>query len=84
MPHGLTPSKYHVCPHADHNMHMDNPLAFANIIINDLIPGAALPVLSPAEYAQLGYSVDEVDYQSEFNKDLSFVEKELKNQDEVV
>jgi len=28
-----------ICPSAGHNMHMDNPKAFANIIINDLLGG---------------------------------------------
>jgi len=43
-----TPSQYHICPSADHNMHMDNPIAFANIIINDLVEGANEPVLTVA------------------------------------
>lgn len=29
-------SKYYLVNDSDHNMHMDNPLGFANIIINDI------------------------------------------------
>lgn len=29
-------SRYHVIQNSDHNMHMDNPLGFANTIINDI------------------------------------------------
>ena len=44
-------SKYHVVPGAGHNMHMDNPLGFANTIINDLL-GENLPVDSPSEESE--------------------------------
>jgi pimeloyl-ACP methyl ester carboxylesterase len=30
-------SKYYLIPDSDHNLHMDQPLAFANCIINDLL-----------------------------------------------
>ena len=80
-PQGCTPSQYHVCPSADHNMHMDNPIAFANIIINDLIPGADEPILGPQQYEALGYSIDAVDYQADFDKDMSFVEKQIGQQE---
>ena len=40
---GLTISKVHVIPTSDHNMHMDNPEALANTIINDIY-NEALPV----------------------------------------
>lgn len=33
---GLGISKVHVIPTSDHNMHMDNPEALANTIINDI------------------------------------------------
>lgn len=33
-------SRYLICPNSDHNMQMDNPKAFARMIIEDLIPGA--------------------------------------------
>ena len=36
-PRSGTYAKHHIVPTSDHNMHMDNPLAFANIIINDLL-----------------------------------------------
>jgi hypothetical protein len=39
-------------------MHMDNPTAFANLIINDIFPEAALPVCTPGEYAEMGIEVD--------------------------
>ena len=29
--------KYHLVPHSDHNMHMDNPAGFASAIIADLV-----------------------------------------------
>jgi len=29
-----------ICPNSDHNMQMDNPRAFARMIIEELIPGA--------------------------------------------
>ena len=46
-----TKSQYHLVPDSDHNMHMDNPLAFANLIINDLLNiGTPLPVLTVDEY----------------------------------
>lgn len=37
-------SKYHLVTNSDHNMHMDNPLDFSNLIINDVIAGSNLPV----------------------------------------
>ena len=33
---GLQISKVHIVPTSDHNMHMDNPKALANILINDI------------------------------------------------
>ena len=39
-PKKTTFSQYHRVPTSDHNMHFDNPQAFINIIINDLIPEA--------------------------------------------
>lgn len=56
-------------------MHMDNPLALANLIINDLIPDANEPVKTVEEYRQMGMSIDNIDYQAMFDKDLSFLEK---------
>lgn len=56
-------------------MHMDNPLAFANIIINDLVPEANEPVKTVEEYREMGLTVDSMDYQAQFDKDLSFIEK---------
>jgi len=50
---------------------MDNPIAFANIIINDLVEGANEPVLTVAEYAEMGMSMDNQDYQAQFEEDLS-------------
>lgn len=58
-------------------MHMDNPLAFANLIINDLIPGANEPVKTVKEYREMGLAVDNMDYQAQFDKDLSFIEKQM-------
>lgn len=29
--------QYYICPDAGHNLHMDNPEAFSNLIINDLL-----------------------------------------------
>ena len=57
-------------------MHMDNPIAFANIIINDLVEGANEPVLTVAEYAEMGMSMDNQDYQAQFEEDLSQMQKE--------
>lgn len=57
-------------------MHMDNPLAFANIIINDLVPEANEPVKTVEEYREMGLTVDSMDYQAQFDKDLSFIEKQ--------
>merc|ERR1712093_746547 len=49
---------FHLVPEADHNMHMDNPMAFANAIINDIMPELRLPVCTVAEYAEQGIHVD--------------------------
>lgn len=56
-------------------MHMDNPLAFANIIINDLIPEANEAVMTVQEYKQMGLVVDNVDYQEEFDQNIEQLEK---------
>ena len=40
---------YIFCPKSGHQMHMDNPIAFTNIIINELV-NKELPVLIPSEY----------------------------------
>ena len=37
---------YTFCPGAGHQMHMDNPLGFSNILVNELL-GKDLPVLHP-------------------------------------
>jgi hypothetical protein len=42
----------HIVPDSDHNMHQDNPLALANIIINDLLK-ESLPVLNFKQYFEL-------------------------------
>lgn len=39
-------SKVYVLPNSDHNMHMDNPVAFTNCIINDIF-GENLPLEAP-------------------------------------
>ena len=55
-------SKYYIVPHAGHNLHMDNPIEFAHVIINDLIPDANMPVgIVPEE---------QHDFQSEFLEDV--------------
>jgi len=48
-------SRFHLVPDSDHNMHMDNPQAFANIVINDLLDlegAASLPILSLEQQGQ--------------------------------
>ena len=52
-----------IVPQSDHNMHMDNPIAFANLMINDILFASgqikeALPVLNVDQYAEMGYSID--------------------------
>lgn len=37
-------SRYHLVTNSDHNMQMDNPLEFANLIINDIFPDANMPI----------------------------------------
>ena len=41
--------KYMMCPTASHQMHMYNPKAFANLVINDLL-GTNFPILPSADY----------------------------------
>ena len=36
-------SKFHLVPNSGHNMHMDNPQALTNLILNDIL-GLELPV----------------------------------------
>ena len=38
--------QYVFCPASGHNMHMDNPEAFSNLLIN-LLLGQDLPILEP-------------------------------------
>ena len=45
-PANTTHGQFHIIPTSDHNMHMDNSIAFVNAIINDLVEGANEPVLS--------------------------------------
>jgi len=52
-------------------MHMDNPIALTNIIINELVEGANEPVLTVAKYAEMGMNTDNIDYQEAFEDDLS-------------
>jgi len=33
---GVETSQIHIVPTSDHNMHVDNPQAFANCLINDI------------------------------------------------
>ena len=63
-PRSETYAKHYILPSSDHNMHMDNPLGFANITINDLLnPQPNLPVMSVDDYAiRLGIRVDNQDY----------------------
>ena len=50
-------SKLHILPDSDHNMHMDNPEACANIIINDLL----------GEHMDITPRIGpQIDYQNEF------------------
>lgn len=54
-------------------MHMDNPIAFANLIINDILFTSgqlkeALPVLNVDQYKEMGYVFDQVDYIGEFEE----------------
>mmetsp|Transcript_24695 Transcript_24695/g.38429 ORF Transcript_24695/g.38429 Transcript_24695/m.38429 type:complete len:139 (+) Transcript_24695:824-1240(+) len=61
-------SNFLIVPDADHNMHMDNPQALANTVINDLLGFEGeekLPVL-PLSEQEAG---DHVDYQREFEQD---------------
>jgi len=44
-------SKFIEIPDSDHNMHMDNPQALCNAIINELL-GGSLPVLAADEYEE--------------------------------
>ncbi len=41
--------KYMMCPTASHQMHMYNPKAFANLVINDLL-GTNFPILPSTDY----------------------------------
>lgn len=50
-PANTTHGQLHIVPTSDHNMHMDNSIAFTNLIINDLVEGANEPVLTVEEYA---------------------------------
>ena len=48
-------------------MHMDNPIAFANLIINDLLFTSGeikeqLPILTVDEYLKIGVNCDSNDY----------------------
>jgi cardiolipin-specific phospholipase len=51
--------KYYEVTNSDHNMHMDNPMEFSNIIINDIFPDSQL---------QTGFAPQEevVDFENEF------------------
>lgn len=43
-------SRFHIVPHAGHNLHMDNPMGFSNCIINDIF-GEDLPThFEPQEF----------------------------------
>jgi len=46
---GLMGSRVHIVPTSDHNMHMDNPQALANILINDVYD-SDLPVEENEEH----------------------------------
>ena len=67
----------HIIPTSDHNMHMDNSLAFVNAIINDLVEGANEPILTVDEYLEtLNLAQDVNDYQADFDDEVSKAEKE--------
>ena len=36
-PRSNTKSQYHLVPNAGHNVHLDNPFTFVNILVNDLL-----------------------------------------------
>lgn len=56
---------------------MDNSVAFANAIINDLVEGANEPVLTVEEYQSKMNIVQDVhDYQADFDDELSKAEQE--------
>ena len=52
-PKRTTHSQIHIVPGSDHNMHLDNPYALANTIINDLVEGANEPILPPRKYEEI-------------------------------
>ena len=67
----------HIIPTSDHNMHMDNSLAFVNAIINDLVEEANEPILTVDEYLEtLNLAQDVNDYQADFDDEVSKAEKE--------
>ena len=66
-------SKVYIIPESDHNLHMDNPIAFANCIINDIL-GENLPV----EASQTA----EEDYQADFINQANEVAETNQDQEE--
>ena len=74
-PTNTTHGQFHVIPTSDHNMHMDNSVAFVNSIINDLVEGANEPVLTVEEYQTKMNIVQDVnDYQADFDDEVSRAE----------
>lgn len=76
-------SRYHIVAHSDHNMHMDNPVEFANIIINDIFVDANMPLGNEPQELDADYisefleNVDTMAQQQEdFNEDKTEFENE--------
>jgi pimeloyl-ACP methyl ester carboxylesterase len=57
-------SAYYLVQSSDHNMHMDNPLGFSNIIITDLVPNQNLDIRAMPE------DQGETDFEQEFLEDM--------------
>ena len=64
-------------PDSDHNMHLDNPIAMSNMIINDLIEGAREPILTQKKYSDMENGIKTK--QSNFKDDTKGVDKSLEH-----
>ena len=64
---------------------MDNPIAFANLIINDILFASgqikeALPILNVDQYKEMGYVFDQVDYIGNFEGENNQPQEEFKEE----
>jgi len=66
-------SKYHLVHTSDHNMHMDNPESFANIIINDVFQEQNLP-----EQVEIDPQ-SQIDFGNEFLEDIDEMSQHEEN-----